>query len=85
MAGHHLQYIVSIVAQERTERVEDHVGNGVARLGDVIYEPLGCSQSFGPNVSTIQAELGNAVLLCPQENWGHNGSQRVVRDQQNQN
>lgn len=59
------------------------MGNGVARLGDVIYEPLGCSQSFGSNVSTIQAELGNAVLLCPQENWGHNGFQRVVEINRN--
>lgn len=59
------------------------MGNGVSRLGDVIHEPLGCSQSFGSNVSTIQAELGNAVLLCPQENWGHNGFQRVVEINRN--
>ena len=65
--------------------MEDHAGNGVARLGDVIHESLGWTQSFGPNVSTIQAQLGSAVLLCPQENWGHNGSQHVVGDQQNQN
>lgn len=63
--------------------MEDHAGNSVARLGDVIHVPLGWTQSFGPNLSTIQAQLGKAVSA--QENWGPNGSHHVVRDQQNQN